>query len=156
MYKSADHKAKVKKQAVGGQDQLCAAQGALRQAPEPYQVNGPTRSATDLDKYFYALATAYTTENTVLEELVRYNAALTTSSAEFSASVDSLIKANEKLSCRVGNLQINQNTQTQEDTPPHPKTLCPHFKIEVMHAPNSCFGMDKNAARHPRGWKSRL
>ena len=70
LYKAYDRKAKVKKQAVGGQDQFGAAHGALRQALEPEQknqVNGPNRSVTDLKKYFDDLTAAATTENTVLE-----------------------------------------------------------------------------------------
>ena len=63
LYKAADRKAKVKKQAVGGQDQSGAAHGALRQAPkiQEDQANDPTRSATDLNEYFDALAEAATT-----------------------------------------------------------------------------------------------
>ena len=63
MYKAADRKAKVKKQSVGGQYQFGATHGALRQTPkiQEDQANCPTRSATDLDKYFDALAAASTT-----------------------------------------------------------------------------------------------
>ena len=97
-------------------------------------------------------------EDTVLEELVRANAALTTTNTEFSASVASLINANEKLSCWVGNRQgnQNQNTWTREDTPSCPKTIFTHFKTEVMHAHDSCFELNKKSARQLRGWKSRL
>ena len=49
MYKAADQKAKVKKQAMGGQDQFGATHGALRQALEPDQENFLTRSATNLE-----------------------------------------------------------------------------------------------------------
>ena len=61
MYKSADRKAKVKKQAVGGQDQFGATHGTLRQAPKIDQAKGPSRSATDLDEYFDALSATDTT-----------------------------------------------------------------------------------------------
>ena len=70
LYKSADRKAKVKKQAMGGQDQFGAAHGALRQAPEPEQTNQANslnRSVTDLNEYFDVLAAAATMEKTVLE-----------------------------------------------------------------------------------------
>ena len=76
----------------------------------------------------------------MLEELVRANIALITTNAKFSASVASLIKSNEQLCRWVGNRQINQNnqnTQTREGPLPRPKTLCPHCKIAVMHAPDS-------------------
>ena len=81
MLKAADRKAKVKKQAVGGQDQFGAAHDTFRQAPEPDKANGPTMSATDLDEYFDALAAAATTENNAMEGLVRDNAALTNTNA---------------------------------------------------------------------------
>ena len=84
---------------MGGQDQFGDAHCALRQAPEPDQANDLTRSATDLNEYFGALTVAATTENTVLEELVRANAALTTTNAKFLASVASIINDNEQLSC---------------------------------------------------------
>ena len=144
MYKVGDWKAKFKKQAVGGQNQFDAAHGALRQASEPYQANGPNRLATDFDEYFDALAAAATTENNVLEELVRYNAALTTHNAELLASVESLIESNKQLSCWVENHQSNKKTTRYlEDIPPHPKTLCPYFKIIVIHAPDLCFDLEK-------------
>ena len=82
---------------MGGQDQFCVARSALRQAPEPEQinqVNGPNRSVNDLNKYFDALATVATTENTVLEELVRANEDLTTTNAKLLASVARIIEAN--------------------------------------------------------------
>ena len=78
-----------------------------------------------------------------MEELVRANAALTTTNAELPASVGSLIEAKEQISCRVGNHQTNQNTRAREDTPPRPNNLCLHCKIEVMHAPDSCFDTKK-------------
>ena len=155
LYKTYDQKSKVKKQSVGGQDQFDDAHGTLRQAPkiQEDQTNGPTRLATDLNKYFNALSAAATTEKTVLEELLRENAALTTTEAELLASAASLIKANEKLSRWVVNRQKNQKTRTREDTNPRPKNLCPHCKIEVMHDPDLCFDSEKKAARRPRGWK---
>ena len=63
--------------------------------------------------------------------MVRANAALTATNAELLASVASLIKANEQLSCQVGNHQVNQNQNNwiQEDTLPRPKTLFPHCKL---------------------------
>ena len=149
-----------KKKVVAGQDQFGAAHGALTQAPQVapqvQQTNGPTSSAADLDEHFDALAAAVTTEKGVLEEIVKDNAALTITNAELSASVASLIKANKKLSRRVFNCR-NSNNHTREYSPePHPKTMCPHFKIGVMHAPNNCFELDKNSNRCPRGWKSHL
>ena len=43
LYKSSDQKAKVKKKAVGGQDQFGEAHGAFNQSPTPYQkVNVPS------------------------------------------------------------------------------------------------------------------
>ena len=70
MYIAAYRKAKVKKQAVGDQDQFGATHGAFRQAPEPdqeNQANGSIRSVTDLNGYFDAFSEADTTEKTVLE-----------------------------------------------------------------------------------------
>ena len=110
LYKAAERKAKVKKQAVGVQDQFGTAHGALRQAPEPdqeNQENGTNMSATDLNKYFDALAATATTYKTVMEELVRVNASLTTTNAKLLDSVDSLIKANNQLYRQVGNRQAN-------------------------------------------------
>ena len=71
-----------------------AARGKLRQVPQAQQANGLTRLVADLDKYFDSLTAAATTEKGVLEELVKSNAALTTTNVEFFASVASLIKAN--------------------------------------------------------------
>ena len=156
VYKSADSKAKLNKQSVAGQDQFSAAHDALRHAPQFQQANGLTRSAADLDEYFDALSVAVITDKRVLEELVKDNSALTTTNAELSASVNILIKANKKLSRRVGNLR-NNNKRTCKDSPATwPKTMCPHWKIKVMHAPNNFYEMEKNATRRPRGWKSRL
>ena len=75
--------------------------------------------------------------------------------ATLTASVSSLIKADEQLSHQVGNLQINQNTTLNlEDTPPRPKTLCPQFYNRGHSYPNSCSDLGVNAARRPRGWRS--
>ena len=71
-----------------GQDQFGAAHGTLRQAPKPdqknqsNQANGPNRLATNLNEYFDALAAVDTTYKTVLEELLRANAALTFTNAK--------------------------------------------------------------------------
>ena len=67
MHKKSVQKAKLKKQAVGGQGQFGAAYGTVRQAPQVQQANGPTRSEADLDKYFDSLAAAVTTKKEVLE-----------------------------------------------------------------------------------------
>ena len=64
-------------------------------------------SATDLNKYFDALAATATTYKTVMEEVVRVNASLTTTNAKLLDSVDSLIKANNQLYRQVGNRQAN-------------------------------------------------
>ena len=94
MYKAAYQRAKVKKQAIGGQDQFGAAHSALIQSPQSQQENGPTRLAANLDKYFGALSVSATTEKGAFEELVKANAALTTTNTEFTASVSILIKSN--------------------------------------------------------------
>ena len=125
--------------------------GALRQVPQSQQANGLTRSAADRGEYFDALAAATTTKKGVLEQLVKANSFLTTTNSELSVSVDSIIKANEQLSRRVGNCR---NNLTRKDySAPHPKTLCPHCKIEVMCAPDNCFDLEKRATRRPRVWK---
>ena len=63
MYKAAYHKAKVKNQAVAGQDRFGAAHGALRQAPQKNSPdNDPSRLASYLDKYFDTLAASVTTK----------------------------------------------------------------------------------------------
>ena len=95
MYKASDRKAKVKKQAIGSQDQFGAAYGALRQASQAQQTNGQTRSEADLGEYFDALAEAATTKKGMLEDLVKANSAITTRSNELSASMSKLIKANK-------------------------------------------------------------
>ena len=62
LYKSAGQKAKVKNQAVGGQDQFGATRGTLRKSPpHDHQANGLPRSDDDFKEYFDALAEAYTT-----------------------------------------------------------------------------------------------
>ena len=62
LYKAADQKAKVKNQAVGGQDQFGATHGALKKSPpHAHQSNGLLRSAYELIEYFNALAEAVTT-----------------------------------------------------------------------------------------------
>ena len=161
LYKSADQKSKVKNKSVGGGDQFGAAHGTLRHAPEigkTKQKNVPNRSVNNLNECFDALAAEATRKKTVMEELAIYNAALTTTNVKLSASVEILIKANEKLYCQVGNRQGNQNpnTRTREYSPPCPKTLFHHCKLEVMHSHDSCFELKKNAARCPRVWKSWL
>ena len=88
---------------MAGQDQLRVVNGSLMQAPQDQEANGLSRSAADLDKYFDSLAAAATTKKEVLEELVKANAALTTTNAEILVSVASLVKAKEQLSCWVGN-----------------------------------------------------
>ena len=100
------------------------------------------------------MAAAATTEKGVLEELVKSNADRATTNNDLSALVASLIKANEKLSHRVGNRRTNNNTNTGETSPvPLPKALSPHRKIKLMHAPENCFMLYKNAVRRRRGWK---
>ena len=147
---AAGRKAKFKKQTIGGQDQFSDAHGALRQAPQD-QANGLTRLSDDLDGYFYALAMAATTEKGVLEELVKANTALTNTNSELSASVAILVKDDEQLSRCVCN---RRNNRTRKDSPaPCSKTLFPHCKIKVMHAPDNCFKLKKNSTIHPRGWK---
>ena len=127
LYKAAHQKSKFKNQAIGGQDQSGTAHGALKQAPHPVrQANGPPRSYEDLNEYFDALAESATVEKGVLEELVKSNSALTIANAELSAAMAVLIKANEKLSCWVGNFC---NNRTRGDSPDsRSKTMCPHCK----------------------------
>ena len=62
LYKAADQKAKVKNQAVGGQDQFGATRGALKKSPpHTHQANGLPRSADVLMVIFKALSEAVTT-----------------------------------------------------------------------------------------------
>ena len=62
MYKAAGQKAKVKNQAVGGQDQFGATHGVLNKSPpHAHQATGLPRSDDDLEEHFDALAEAYTT-----------------------------------------------------------------------------------------------
>ena len=56
-----------------------------------------------------------------------------------AASVASFIKANKQLSCWVGNHRNINNRSCKDYPAPHPKTLCPHCNIKVMHAPDNCF-----------------
>ena len=71
MCKVAEQKAKVKNQAIGGQDQFGASHGKLKQAPfSAQQANGPPRLDDDIDEYFNALSEAATTEKGVSEKLV--------------------------------------------------------------------------------------
>ena len=154
LYNADDWKEKFNKQAVGGQDQFDAthgaAYGAIRQVPPNQQSKGPTRSAADLEEYFDALAAAATTKKGVLEYIVKDNAALTTTNTELSASVVGLIKDNKQLSRQVSNWR-NNNHIGNKSPAPCPKTLCCHCKIKVMHAPDNCFELKKNATRFPRG-----
>ena len=87
-----------------------------RSRPRSNKINDPTRSVDDLDEYFDALAADATTEKEVMEELVNANAALTTTNAELLASVAILIKANEKISCRLGNRCDSKNRTHEECT----------------------------------------
>ena len=104
MHNSDDQKAKIKKQAVGGQYQFGAAHGVLNQSPPRAQKsNGSPRSADDLEKYFYALAEAVITEKGLLVDLFKANVDLTATSANFLATVAVLIKYNGQLSHRFGN-----------------------------------------------------
>ena len=151
MYNEDERKAKVKKQAGRGQEKLSAAHGALRQAPQAQQANVPTSSETGLDEYFDNLSAVSTTKKWVLEELIKSNGDLTTTNSELYASLAILVKANEKLSHRLG---IRRNNLTCKDSPaPRPKNLFPHCKIEVMNAPNSSFGLNKSVTRCRLVWK---
>ena len=142
LYTSADRK-----------DQFGDAHGALRQAPQYQHENGLSTSAADVDKYFDALVESSTTKRVVLEELVKANAALTSTNTELLASVDSLIKANEQLLCQVGKRRT-RNNHTFEDSPaPLPKTLCPHWNIKVMYAPDNYFEQEKTLPDAPGGGK---
>ena len=67
-----------KKQAVAVQDQFGAAHGALRQASQVQQVNGPTSFESEPDEYFYAISTAANTEKRVPKDLIKDNYTLTT------------------------------------------------------------------------------
>ena len=108
MYKAADQKAKVNKQASGGQYQFWAPHGALKNSPTTtHQANVPPRSAYDLEKYSNALDAAATTDKGVLEELVKANADLTSTNAELSSAVTVLIKDNEQTSHWFVNLRNN-------------------------------------------------
>ena len=62
LYKAADQKAKVKNQAVGGQDQFGATHVTLKKSPpHVYQSNGLLGSADEVGEYFNALAESVTT-----------------------------------------------------------------------------------------------
>ena len=118
------------------QYQFGAVHGALSQAPQKNPpANDRSRLAFNLDEYFDALAAATKTEIGVLGKKMKADAALDATNAELSASVSSLIKANEKISRQVVNRRTS-NTCTRKYSPaPCPKALCPHFKIKAMHAP---------------------
>ena len=153
LYKSSDQKAKVNKQAVGGQYQFGAAHSAFNQSPPPAQKsNVLPMSADDLDKFFDAFSASFTTEEGVLEILVKENAAITVTNAELSASVAALSKANEKLSCQVVNHHNNRNLG--DYTAPLTKNMCPHRKIKWTHTTDNCFELEKNAHKRPKEWKS--
>ena len=93
---------KVKKIAQGRQDQF-GAHGAFEK--EGAQGVGVLQLLTkELDKYFFSLANAVTTDKNTLVALVKSNATLTTSNATLTAAVADLQKQLESIG-RVTNPQ---------------------------------------------------
>ena len=111
---------------------------------------GPPEGA--LDEYADTLATAVTTSQNVVAELVESVVKLTNANAELVQAVSTLTKANKVLS-----------TQGQHGGRAgkgggewKPKKHCQNCKMEVYHPPDDCFELEKNKGRRPRNWVSLL
>ena len=104
---------------------------------------GPPEGA--LDEYFDALATAATTSQNIVAELVESVAKLTKANAELVQAVSTLTKANKVLS-RAG----------KGGGEWRPKKYCKNCTMEVVHPPDDCFELEKNKHKRFWGWVSHL
>ena len=112
--------------------------------------SGPPECA--LEGYFDALAAAASTYQNVLAELVESVAKVTKTNAELVQAVASLTKANEVL--RNPGQQGGRSDRGGGDW--KPKKYRKNCKMEVLHAPDDCFELEKNKERRFRGWVSCL
>jgi len=140
MYLLADQRASTRAQGkpVG------SANGAFRREPVSTSVGGmPTLD--DLTTGFDNLANAATTDKAVLESLVETNKVLTATVAEQASTIDRLTKENAQLRRQGGRASGGSE-----------KKLCPNCNKVVVHKPDDCFELEKNAAKRPNGWRSSL
>ena len=112
--------------------------------------SGPPEGA--LEGYFDTLAAAASTDQNVLAELVESVAKLTKTNAELVQAVASLTKANEVL--RNPGQQGGRSGRGGGEW--RTKKHCKNCKLEVFHAPDDCFELEKNKERRFRGWVSRM
>jgi hypothetical protein len=99
----------------------------------------------DLTTGFDNLANAATTDKAVLESLVETNKVLTATVAEQSSTIDRLTKEIAQLRRQGGRASGGSE-----------KKLCPNCNKVVVHKPDDCFELEKNAAKRPNGWRSSL
>jgi hypothetical protein len=157
MFKEAEKKEKICKQATGGKDQFGAAHHVAGDdlvpgAPPGAPPMGKTQGES-LDEYFDALAAAASTDQNVLVELVANVTKLTAANATLTEAVSQPTKANTTLSEKVQKAGWGRG---YEGANPRPKKLCPHCKRMMEHPPDRCYELDKNKSHRPAGWVSCL
>ena len=113
-----------------------------------------------LDGYFENLTAASTNEKAVLEELVTNINTLTTSNTEMGATIKKLTGENIQLQQKLNSLkklvQEERSTGRRQSAVGRKPAICPNCKQEVWHNLDDCFELEKNAARRPSVWTTRL
>ena len=145
MYLLADQRASTRAQGKPvGSANGAFRRDAFRREPVSTSVGGmPTLD--DLTTGFDNLANAATTDKAVLESLVETNKVLTATVAEQASTIDRLTKENAQLRRQGGRASGGSE-----------KKLCPNCNKVVVHKPDDCFELEKNAAKRPNGWRSSL
>lgn len=117
-----------------------------------------------VETYFNNLAAAASSDKAVMEELVKTNATLmganamlTGSNSKLATTVKCLTLQHEELQRTVNSLSKKLGLKAGDGNQPSrvPKKFL-NCKKKVLHCPDNCFKLEKNAARHPLGWQSCL
>ena len=147
-------KAIVKTQTAEGSDKFGAtnATGQVLKNSEVATGKGGNKVGMKvLEGYFDNLAAAATNRESFLEQLVANNVKLAATNEDLVAILKRVSNKNkdpQQESYRIKKTDSSGATQGKRDP-----TVCPHFKKEVYHSPDDCFGLAKNKDKPPTGWK---
>ena len=163
-HRAAAKKALIKKKSASRKDQFGVAHTVTPPLGDDTAGNTAGKNQpmglAALNGYFNNIAAAATNEKAILEELATNLTTLTTSNAEMAATINKIRVENRKLQQKLNRSktlpQDKYRPGRRQSAVGNKLATCPNCKQEVWHNLDDCFELEKNAARRPSVWTTRL
>ena len=117
----------------------------------------------EMEGIFDNLAAAAINDKAVLAQLTDNNTKLVNTNDQLAATLKRLTNETKQLQQEINTLiqYVGGNTGGGGNTTNNTRGSgsschCPNYKLEVYHAPDTCYELEKNASRRQAGWRSGL